>query len=384
MYLISSSRNDNSKLEILIHSYNEKLNLEDFILKNIQTVLVVFFTLFCLIGIVKEKASASTTNITLETAKEIAIKKFGGQVIEASFDNDESHFEITVLTNTEKVEMDVDANTGQIRVTEREVNNYFIDVDVNDPNNLPIHWARKMGLINGYKDGTFRPNNIVTERQFAKILVNYFKLDNKSNGNVSETELNYNILAKYGVPLNGYNDTKLKDMAVNRGIVAQAIAYLANGSNNLNESIQYLLQNKITTGQNNEYQNINIQKYFGSENVLTRKQLVTFFYRLNYANITNISSVALNVYTLNTSSDTMSDLNYTIPSKPSSAQFISQDKAIAIAKEKVSGNVTKIELDYDDGIAIYEIEIQNGRIEYDIEIDAITGTILKLQSDYDD
>ncbi|TKI67244.1 hypothetical protein FC752_01640 [Lysinibacillus varians] len=384
MYLISSSRNDNSKLEILIHSYNEKLNLEDFILKNIQTVLVVFFTLFCLIGIVKEKASASTTNITLETAKEIAIKKFGGQVIEASFDNDESHFEITVLTNTEKVEMDVDANTGEIRVTEREVNNYFIDVDVNDPNNLPIYWARKMGLINGYKDGTFRPNNIVTERQFAKILVNYFKLDNKSNGNVSETELNYNILAKYGVPLNGYNDTKLKDMAVNRGIVAQAIAYLANGSNNLNESIQYLLQNKITTGQNNEYQNINIQKYFGSENVLTRKQLVTFFYRLNYANITNISSVALNVYTLNTTSDTMSDLNYTIPSKPSLAQFISQDKAIAIAKEKVSGNVTKIELDYDDGIAIYEIEIQNGRIEYDIEIDAITGTILKLQSDYDD
>ncbi|WP_337983494.1 PepSY domain-containing protein [Lysinibacillus sp. C5.1] len=353
-------------------------------MKNIQTVLVVFFTLFCLIGIVKEKASASTTNITLETAKEIAIKKFGGQVIEASFDNDESHFEITVLTNTEKVEMDVDANTGQIRVTEREVNNYFIDVDVNDPNNLPIYWARKIGLINGYKDGTFRPNNIVTERQFAKILVNYFKLDNKSNGNVSEMEINYNILAKYGVPLNGYNDTKLKDMAVNRGVVAQAIAYLANGSNNLNESIQYLLQNKITTGQNNEYQNINIQKYFGSENVLTRKQLVTFFYRLNYANITNISSVALNVYTLNTTSDTMSDLNYTIPSKPSSAQFISQDKAIAIAKEKVSGNVTKIELDYDDGIAIYEIEIQNGRIEYDIEIDAITGTILKLQSDYDD
>ena len=275
------------------------------------------------------------------------------------------------------------------------VGNGFTDVSPSDSSNAAIYWAQQTGLISGYTDGSFRPNNSVTERQFAKILVNYFKLNstsNLSNSSISETALHYNILAEYGIPLNGYNSVQLQNMAVKRGVVAQAIAYLANGSNNVEESIQYLLQNNITTGQNQAYQNIDLHQYFGSENSLTRKQLVTFFYRMNNANIVNISAVALDTYKANTPSqgavsNPTTTTTQPVVSKPTtttttSNQLISRDKAIAIAQQKFSGTVTKIELDYDYGMPVYEIEIRNGYNECDIDINATTGAILKFQPEY--
>lgn len=43
-----------------------------------------------------------------------------------------------------------------------------------------------------------------------------------------------------------------------------------------------------------------------------------------------------------------------------------------------------IELDYDDGILIYEIDFKVGSMEYDYEVDAITGAILKYEQELDD
>lgn len=292
--------------------------------------------------------------------------------------------EITKASAASTVEKATEIAVQQPGIVVGYVGNGFTDVDSSDSSNAAIYWAKQTGLISGYTDGSFRPNNSVTERQFAKILVNYFKLNNTSNlsnSSISETALHYNILAEYGIPLNGYNSIQLQNMAAKRGVVAQAIAYLANGSNNVEESIQYLLQNNITTGQNQAYQNIDLHQYFGSENSLTRKQLVTFFYRMNNANIVNVSAVALDTYKANTPSQGAVSNPTTITT---SNQLISRDKAIAIAKQRVSGTVTKVELDYDDGIAIYEIEIRNGYMEYNIEINARTGAILKFESDYDD
>lgn len=56
---------------------------------------------------------------------------------------------------------------------------------------------------------------------------------------------------------------------------------------------------------------------------------------------------------------------------------ITMDQAIAIAKQKANEKVTDSELD--DGI--YEIEIKDGDIEYEFEIDAFTGTIISFEQD---
>lgn len=66
------------------------------------------------------------------------------------------------------------------------------------------------------------------------------------------------------------------------------------------------------------------------------------------------------------------------------AKLLTSDQAIAIAKKKANGTVTKVELDSDDGRQHYDIEIKDGTYEYDFEIDAITGKILEFEKDRDD
>ena len=44
----------------------------------------------------------------------------------------------------------------------------------------------------------------------------------------------------------------------------------------------------------------------------------------------------------------------------------------------------KGELDRDDGMLIYELEFESGGYEYDYEINAVTGAILKSEKEWDD
>ena len=62
-------------------------------------------------------------------------------------------------------------------------------------------------------------------------------------------------------------------------------------------------------------------------------------------------------------------------------------KSIALIHAGVSENQTydmDIELDDEDGTLIYEVEFKSGNMEYDYEIDAVSGTILKHESELDD
>ena len=70
--------------------------------------------------------------------------------------------------------------------------------------------------------------------------------------------------------------------------------------------------------------------------------------------------------------------------KKSATTILSKQQAIQIAQSKASGKVTDVELDKDDNRLVYEIEIRNGKMEYDFEIDAQTGAIIKYEEDLDD
>lgn len=59
-----------------------------------------------------------------------------------------------------------------------------------------------------------------------------------------------------------------------------------------------------------------------------------------------------------------------------------QEKAFAHAGvDAASATVTKCELDWDDGRQIYEIEFWAGRVEYDYEVDAASGNVLKQEQE---
>lgn len=65
-------------------------------------------------------------------------------------------------------------------------------------------------------------------------------------------------------------------------------------------------------------------------------------------------------------------------------KYISKDAAIKIAMKQAKGIVTKVELDNDDGHVVYEIEIEGGTYEYDFDIDAVSGEVLKFEKDHHD
>ena len=75
------------------------------------------------------------------------------------------------------------------------------------------------------------------------------------------------------------------------------------------------------------------------------------------------------------------------PATTTSANYISSDKAkeIALADAGLTSSqvyFSKVEFDYDDGRAEYEVEFRNGFTEYEYTIDAVSGSILKSERDH--
>ena len=72
---------------------------------------------------------------------------------------------------------------------------------------------------------------------------------------------------------------------------------------------------------------------------------------------------------------------------PSPDEYIAPNMALKIATAHAGvGEVTdqEVELDYENGKAIYEVSFDSGKIEYEYEIDAITGDVLYFESEKDD
>ena len=69
-----------------------------------------------------------------------------------------------------------------------------------------------------------------------------------------------------------------------------------------------------------------------------------------------------------------------------SDNVISAERARTIALQKVNGEIIKLALDDDDDRMEYEVEILSNGIKYEMEIDAVTGSILEFESeaDFDD
>jgi len=91
-----------------------------------------------------------------------------------------------------------------------------------------------------------------------------------------------------------------------------------------------------------------------------------------------------NIRTIKTENPVKTDGTVKATDSANNSSVITEEQAIEIAQAKAKGTVTDIELDEDDNRLIYEIEIRNGKMEYDFEIDAKTGDIIKYEEDLDD
>lgn len=87
----------------------------------------------------------------------------------------------------------------------------------------------------------------------------------------------------------------------------------------------------------------------------------------------------------NTATNTNDNTNNTTSNQTTTNNIISNEEAQNIALNKTGGGyLVKCELDHDDNMMVYEIEVKNGNYEYDIDVNASNGEILKYEQDYDD
>ena len=75
--------------------------------------------------------------------------------------------------------------------------------------------------------------------------------------------------------------------------------------------------------------------------------------------------------------------------KPDASSDIGKEKVKEIVLDKAGlkkddVDFVKVELDYDDGIWKYEVEFRHNHKEYDAEVKADDGKILKLETEFDD
>lgn len=65
---------------------------------------------------------------------------------------------------------------------------------------------------------------------------------------------------------------------------------------------------------------------------------------------------------------------------PAAQPKITLEKAVEIARGETQGDITKVELDTEDGVLVWEVRIGDS----EVQIDANDGSIVKVKADHDD
>lgn len=168
-----------------------------------------------------------------------------------------------------------------------DLTNKFIPVITDTPKSHwaydDISWAVKQGMLRGYENGSFRPENTLTESQFVSVLSKYYGLNTSLDG--QSTSYNedgaYIHLQKYNLPLKGYKNKAERQKPISRGVVAQVLSISKGGPKDVRGAVQFLQSNNLTTAASFEAYNTS-----GS---LRRTQISAFFKRMNDANLNELN-----------------------------------------------------------------------------------------------
>ncbi|MEG0473377.1 MAG: S-layer homology domain-containing protein, partial [Solibacillus sp.] len=169
----------------------------------------------------------------------------------------------------------------------------YSDVNTKHPSYDAIQWAAKNGVASG-SNGKFNPSNYVTEAQFAKMYAEFFQFPSVPNERTNSkvwSDVYYDRLSYYNAPVKGTDLPAERGKSINRGTLAQLIAFAHGKPSDLNSAVTYLMAAGISTGQNmNES---DPAKKFGASNSLTRAQAVTFLYRVAQNNQDTLAASVL-------------------------------------------------------------------------------------------
>lgn len=139
-----------------------------------------------------------------------------------------------------------------------------------------IEWAADRGITDGYANGTFKPNDNVTEEEFLKMFIASFNISVPATGaNERWSAGYYAYAANNGYNLRGSMNETIRRQPISRLSVAELIASAAGLPYSGDSAIQYLLDNDYSQGKTSA----TVEGYQGSAN-LTRAEAVQFIRNL--------------------------------------------------------------------------------------------------------
>lgn len=134
-----------------------------------------------------------------------------------------------------------------------------------------VLWAQENDLVSGYPDGTFKPNQNVSEAEFLTMFLRYFETLTPTNNQTHWADPTYAVANRLNYPTWGAAERKYRDKEISRERVAEIIS-AANGVNYVGkDAIQYLLNAELSKGKTGA----TVEGYKPADS-LTRSEAVQF------------------------------------------------------------------------------------------------------------
>ncbi|WP_248928952.1 S-layer homology domain-containing protein [Paenibacillus hamazuiensis] len=140
-----------------------------------------------------------------------------------------------------------------------------------------IEWAVEKKMVSGYPDGTFKPNQNVSEAEFLAMLIRSYKPDITASKQGHWADGYYDFAAKLNYPVAGGADVGVRGKAITRLRVAELISASQGVNFDGNDAIRYLYGNQLASGTD---QNKLTISSFNGNGTLTRAEAVQFIKNL--------------------------------------------------------------------------------------------------------
>lgn len=149
----------------------------------------------------------------------------------------------------------------------------FSDISNNYWAKDTIQWGYEAGLVNGYKDGQFKPNKTVSEAEFLAMLIRTFEPEVTSSKTGNWANPYYTRAKALNYPVNSYTNTTTRNQILTRTGVAQLISSAEGVNYSGNDAIQYMLALGLANG--SDASQVSIASFKGSK-ALTRAEALQF------------------------------------------------------------------------------------------------------------
>jgi uncharacterized protein YkwD len=246
-----------------------------------ESIKVPAFTANYSSGIKKDvtslvQLSSDSSNISISNGSILGISA-GTATVTASYENKTYSFKVTVTDKD---------STDPVTSDRTSSNETFSDIGSHWAKDTII-WAQKFNIIDGYPDGTFKPDGHVSEAEFLAMIFRMYPDSTKGLDTdtltqaAKQTEIwsdrFYEYAEKFNLGLQeSASNPALRDLAITRAKVAQIIAKLS-GKNYTNDddAIQFLLDSGYSQGKISA----TVEGYAGNDK-LTRAEALQFLKNL--------------------------------------------------------------------------------------------------------